>query len=257
MTGTVAMTRFTPDAEARLEHYLSDVRAALAGASDVSPAEIEADIQAHIDAEFHAAIRPVSAGELEAVLVRLGPPEVWAVTADRSPAAHGIEPFHWSDFFANLKRRLLSIPATLWNGPEDWRLPYIAFGLFVFGIFTLPIFGLGVIFLGMSYLFGRATAELAKEKGQPLGARRWLAYPGVIAIVVPLFIALTLWPLAAIPATVQEVSHAQQIVRNQEERERGLWKQLPEHPEQLEQSRRFLAMIPPPAATEPSHWPQP
>lgn len=248
MTGAAAMTTFTPEAEARLEHYLIDVRAALANAPDVNPDEIEADIRTHIDVEFRASTRPVTAVELEAVLVRLGPPEVWAAAADGTPAARGVEPFDWSAFVMNMKRRVLSIPATLWRGPEDWRLPYIGFGLFALGMLTLPLFGFGLLLLGASYLFGRATAELAKEKGQPLGARRWLVYPGVIAFAAPVFLALSLWPLVAMPATAHEVSRAQLRVRYADEAKQGPIRMntviYSATPEQLAADRQLLAAIP-------------
>ncbi len=248
MTGAVAMTTLTPDAAARLEQYLADVRAALASAPDINPDEIEADIRSHIEAEFQSAVRPVTAVELEAVLVRLGPPEVWAAAADGAPAAgRGVEPFDWAGFFAGVKQRLLSIPATLWRGPEDWRLAYVAFGLFALGILTLPLFGLGLIFLAPSYLFGRAAAELAKEKGQALGARRWLAYPGVVAFAVPLFLALSFWPLAAMPAAAHEVSRAQLRVRYADEAKMGsptVHHNYTASAEQIAADRTLLAAIP-------------
>jgi hypothetical protein len=248
MTGAVAMTTFTPDAAARLEHYLIDVRAALAGSPDVNADEIEADIRAHVDAEFRAEARPVTAVELEAVLVRLGPPEVWAVAADgAAPAARAVEPFDWSAFLTNVKRRILSIPATLWLGPEDWRLPYLGLGLFVLGLVLLPLFGFGVIFLAASYVVGRATAELAKEKGQPLGARRWLAYPGVIAFAVPLFLVVSFWPLLLVPGAVHEVSRAQFNVRYADETRLGVPRVQyvhPASPERVAADRKFLDAIP-------------
>lgn len=246
MTGAVAMTTFTPDAAARLEHYLIDVRAALASAPDVNPDEIEADIRAHIDAEFRSVVRPVTAVELEAVLVRLGPPEVWAAAAG-PPIARGVEPFDWSAFVANLKRRVLGIPAVLWRGPDDWRLPYVGFGLFVLGILFLPLFGFGLLFLAASYLFGRATAELAKEKGQPLGARRWLAYPGVLAFSVPVFLALSFWPVIFTSFAAHEVSQAQFRVRYADEAKLGTptrHSYYASSPEQIAADRKLLNAIP-------------
>jgi hypothetical protein len=59
------MTQFTPEADRRLAEYLGQVRAALAGVPDVSANDIEADVREHIETEFAAAIRAVSAVELE------------------------------------------------------------------------------------------------------------------------------------------------------------------------------------------------
>ena len=61
--------------------------------------------------------------------------------------------------------------------------------------------GLAVPTMGLSllaaFLLGRAAVALAREKGQPLGARAWLVYPGILAVGLPLFAAVTLWPVVA------------------------------------------------------------
>lgn len=195
MSGATAMTQFTPEADRRLAEYLGQVRAALAGVPDVSADDIEADVREHIETEFAAAIRAVTAVELEKVLVRLGPPEGWRPIAVGDAPRAAVEPFDWWWFARDLKRRVLGLFATLYRGPEDWRLAYITFILTVLAIPTMGIL------LPVAYLFGRATTELVREKGGTLGARRWLVYPAILAVSLPLFLALTLWPLVLIPAT--------------------------------------------------------
>ncbi|MEO2089165.1 MAG: hypothetical protein ABGY75_06670 [Gemmataceae bacterium] len=191
MTGAAAMTEFTPTAEARLHDYLAQVRQALYAHPDVSPDEVEADVREHIDTEFARLTRPVTLSELETVLTRLGPPTQWAEAGANSVAGPRIEPFDWKAFAAGVRRRVLGVFATLWKGPEDWRLAYLTFFL---TLLTPVTFGVSLL---IGYFFGRAAVELAKEKGQPLGARRWLTYPAILAVCLPLFLAVTLWPIPA------------------------------------------------------------
>lgn len=201
MTGAT-MTRFTPEAEARLEDYLTRVRAALVRSPEVNPDEVEADIREHVAAEFRHAPGLVTLPALEAVLTRLGPPDMWApagATA-RTPL------FDLKAAKEAAKRRYRDTIDTLYRGPEDWRLAYLTVGLFAFGLLTAPIV-IGALFLGMSYFFARAAIALAHEKNAPLGARRWLVYPPVLLVSVPLFLGVMLWPIAAAPIVNEELVH--------------------------------------------------
>lgn len=199
MTGAAAMTAFTPPADARLHAYLSQVRHALYGHPDVSPDEVEADVREHIATEFAHLNRPVTLGELETVLERLGPPTQWAPASQAVPK---IEPFDWTDFLVRVRRRALGVFATLWRGPEDWRLPYLTFGL---TLLAIPTAGISLI---VAYFFGRAAVELAKEKGQPLGARRWLVYPAILAVVFPLLSAILFTPGLVTGRVAVEAAHS-------------------------------------------------
>jgi hypothetical protein len=243
MTGAILMTTFTPEAEARLEEYLRQVRAAVARDPEVSPDEIEADLREHIETEFRSAIRPVTLTELEAVLVRLGPPQAWATEASRS--AKDVVVGDLTALGRWFRTRTRGVLSTLWRGPEDWRLSYLAFGLFCLGLLTLPIV-VGVLLLAASYVMGRAAAELAKDKGTTLGARRWLVYPGVLVVSVPLFLAVLLWPAVAAPAAVEAVDHYDDVVRDAEMAERGV-RGAPRWPiDRVEQARRVMGAIPGP-----------
>src|SRR5262245_42742041 len=112
MTGVRAMIEFTPSAEARLAHYLEQVRAALAGSPDVNPDEIVADIQEHVETELRGAPKPVSLGDLEGVLDRLGPPSNWLPTGRVAtpPAGPSLRDY--------LRARWKAARAALVRGPE-------------------------------------------------------------------------------------------------------------------------------------------
>lgn len=196
MTGAATMTEFTPTAEGRLADYLAQVRQALHAHPDVSPDEVEADVREHIATEFARLSRPVTLSELETVLTRLGPPTQWAHAGATSQVPPRIEPFDWRAFAAGVRRRVLGVFNTLWKGPEDWRLAYLTFGL---TLLAIPTVGLTLI---VAWFFGRAAVELSKEKGEPLGARRWLTYPAILAIVFPLLSVL----LFALPIVAARVS---------------------------------------------------
>jgi hypothetical protein len=249
MTGAFLMTSFTPEAEARLEEYLRQVRAAVARDPEVSPDEIEADLREHVEAEFRAAVRPVTLTELEAVLVRLGPPANWATEASRS--AKDVVVGDLTALGRWFRTRTRGVISTLWRGPEDWRLAYLAFGLFCLGVLTAVV-GIGVLFLAASYVLGRAAAELVKEKGTTLGARRWLVYPGVLAVSVPLFLLVMLWPVVAFPATMEAVDDYKDTVRDArlanepDPRAPQFWIVHGRNPEDVEKARRVLAAIPGP-----------
>jgi hypothetical protein len=197
MTGAETMITLTPAAEARLDEYLRQVRAAVARVPEVSPAEIEADVREHIEAAFQHAVRPVTPAELEAVLVRLGPPAQWVPgSTSQAPAAGpGWSPLAW------LRRVYRAFAAVLWRGSEDWRLPYLAFGVFALGVVAFPLFPL---FLVVSYLLARAGVAVAAEKGIDLGARRWLVYPPMVIVSVPLLVLMLFFPAFAAGMTASE-----------------------------------------------------
>ena len=192
MTGADAMTAFTPDAEARLDEYLRHVHAALAAAPDVDPAEVEADVREHIDAEFAGRGRVVALAELEPVLARLGPPEGWAGGRPpglRDKVAGGVRIARgW------LGRAARRVADALWHGPEDWRLAYLTFGLFAVGLVVLPLFP---ALLVVSYLLGRAARATARAHGADLGPRRWLVYPPLVVVSLPLLLMVLAVPVAA------------------------------------------------------------
>lgn len=169
----------TAAAEARFDDYLAQMRHALAGAADVSAAEVEADIREHVENELRDAARPVEAFVLEAVLRRLGPPTQWMPTG--RPAAPSVSVGQF------LKARWRAAVDALWRGPEDWRLAYLSFGVFAFGVLTFILFPLGLV---VSFILSRAGLAVAAERGIAVGGgRKWLLYPPVV--IVSLALSLT------------------------------------------------------------------
>ena len=55
----------------------------------------------------------------------------------------------------------------------------------------------------VAYLLGRAAAQFARERGEMLGARRWLIYPAILVVSVPLVTATLTVPLVTIPIAYQ------------------------------------------------------
>jgi hypothetical protein len=167
---------FTPDARRRLDDYLGQVRAALSGCRSVNADEVERDIREHIENEFQGATEPVSLAALDAVLVRLGSPGQWAPADEMSGWYRALVRFR--------------------DGPEDWRLAYLAFGLFLVGAAVgLTVSGpVALVLLGGGFLLARAALSVAHGRGEDLGAQRWLLYPALLPGYLGLLAVLFLWP---------------------------------------------------------------
>lgn len=196
------MIHLTPEAQAVLDDYLVDVRSAVAGHSSISPTDIEQDVREHVYAALDGTGDPVSAPQVAAVLDRLGPPTDWVADEPRSiwkyladklkPVGHkAVEQIRALPGEAYQAGRGLA--ARVRGLSPDWRLAYVAFGLFALGMIAFPLFP---AFLIASYFVARADRSLARERGEVLGARRWLIYPPMIIVSVVLLLAITLWPIA-------------------------------------------------------------
>jgi hypothetical protein len=165
------MTSLHPEAQHLLDRYLLQVRAALAGCRSIDPSEVERDILDHVEAEFPGRAEPVSRGELEPVLRRLGSPDDW-VTAEQAP------------WWRRAARRLRC-------GPEDWRLAYLAFGLLLAGLILPPL--LPVCLLA-GYCAARAALAVARSHGEDLGPQKWLIHPVLLVSSAALAALTLLWP---------------------------------------------------------------
>ncbi len=178
------MADLTDAARRSLEEYIADVRSSLRHCPSVEVADVERDVLEHIEHALAGSHEAVDAPELRGVLQRLGSPAQWVPPDELS----------W------LQRALLALR----SGPEDLRLGYLAFGLLAGSLFlacclnlaiglagTFPFLLLGVV---ASFFFARASLSAV---GQPDGAERWLTYPSLIAVYVPLTAILLLWPLPA------------------------------------------------------------
>ncbi|AMV22827.1 hypothetical protein VT84_00345 [Gemmata sp. SH-PL17] len=256
MTFTPADLDLSPEAAARFDSYLSQVRAALAGTGDVNPGEIEADIREHVENELHAAPRPVPLAALDAVLTKLGPPSQWGTTNDPTLLHRARHLFRERLLAARAGtvERAKRVRFTLWNGPEDWRLAYLAFGVFALGALTMIVFPIALV---VSYILARAGLAVAAEKGIALGAgRKWLLYPPVVLVNLVLLIALVVWPVAAAGITGREVAASAHRIENfdrpdpvprnaremRDAQSRQEWKDRVAS--QVEEDRKLLAMIP-------------
>lgn len=155
------MIEMTPAARERLDNYLQRMRSELRGTRAVVADEVEQSVREHIDIALAQAQTPVGATEVIGILDRLGPPERWLADEERPMWRRAIDRIR--------------------SGPEDWRLAYLAFGLFLASIVFLPVGGFLLLIPGM--FVSRAFVELAREHGEPLGARRWLVYPSIAVIL--------------------------------------------------------------------------
>lgn len=168
------MITLSPDAQARLESYLAEVKASLSAYGSADADEVVRDLREHIQRELVEEPSPVAVSCLEKVLQRLGAPEQWI------PAG---QPSAWNQFLLRMS-----------NGPNDWRLAYVSFGMFMLwilvGWIAMPIF---VCLLLAAVVFARAS--LTVEHAEESEGRKWLLYPPLIAFYVPLAIALIGWPL--------------------------------------------------------------
>jgi hypothetical protein len=136
------------------------MRASMSQSEHDGVAEIEQDIRDHIEAELGERPSPISADELDAVLARLGSPAQWGAG---SAAA-------------------VAVPHPISN--EDW-LAYASSALLLVG-FAVPILW------PVSFLLARWVLARIEQRGEPVGARRWLLYPplAVVSIAIGAFAEL-------------------------------------------------------------------
>jgi hypothetical protein len=148
------MTTFSPEAQQLFDRYLKTVRWSVRGVADAG--EIERDVREHVTSALEQQEEPVSSQTLRDILSRLGDPWQWVAPEDLP-----------------LWRRVLMRFSL---GPEDWRLAYACFAMTLLGFVLLPL-GVGIFVLIGAFCLGRATYELASDRDDSLGPRRWLIYP--------------------------------------------------------------------------------
>ncbi len=173
------MMELTADAQRMLDDYLRRADTHLRGASVSDAEEVARELRDHVERELANAPRPVTTRDMEAVLERLGNP------ADLVPE----EDLSWW-------RRA----AKRWStSPEDWRLAYLSIGIFSLGLLLLGTAGGGLAILG-SFFVSRAALAVAEDE-QDLGGKKWLLYPGLLIVYVPLAILLLGWPAITLLST--------------------------------------------------------
>jgi hypothetical protein len=152
------MMELTPSAQQRFDEYFRRLRHSMRGASPAEADDVEQSVREHIDVALAGAATPIGNEQLAEVLDRLGAPDRWIGVEEPS-------------FVRRMMERLRS-------GPEDWRLAYAAFGLFLLALILMPI-GIGVLLMFASYLVSRAYVDFMETKDEVPGGRRWLVYPPI------------------------------------------------------------------------------
>ena len=176
MMATTLLT-LTQEAQRELDRYLRRVRVTLQTHRSIDADDVERDVRGHIEAELAESPAPVTEDRLRRVLDRLGSPNQW-VPPDELPI--------WRKVLVSLR-----------YGPEDWRLAYMTFALFVAGPLAGPI---GLVFFFASIPMARATLALLEQEGEPVGARRWLVYPPLAVTYVAVVLAAFVGPPALMTA---------------------------------------------------------
>lgn len=179
------MIEMTDTARQRFDSYLSRLRSSLRGARSVEPDDVEQSVREHIEFALAGTPAPVGAEHLGVVLDRLGPPERWIPEEERPI---------WKQMFDRLR-----------SGPEDWRLAYIAFGMLVLTFILMPIGG--ILLLIPAFLLSRAYVAFVTEKGEPIGARKWLIYPAIVMLMLFVVGTIVIAPAAGITAFLIEEQH--------------------------------------------------
>jgi hypothetical protein len=178
------MVELTESARHCLGQFLADLRSSLRPCPSVNVADVERDVLEHIDLALAGVTGAVDAAQLQDVLLKLGRPSQWVPQEDLNP----------------IQRVLLGLK----SGPEDLRLGYLTFVVFVGTLLlaTCLYVALGLdsalpfLLLGITVSFLLARASLAAGAGTS-PVERWLIYPPLVAFYVPISIVLVLWPLAA------------------------------------------------------------
>lgn len=168
------MIDLTPSARQRLDDYYRRLRLSLRRASPAEADDVEQSVREHIDIALAGVPAPVGGEQVAEVLDRLGAPDGWVPADDRSA----------------IQRMIQQVTDRLRFGPEEWRLAYLTFGLFVLALFLMPV-GIGVFLMIASFLASRAYIDFMETKQEEPGARRWLIYPPigfVLAIATAFFV---------------------------------------------------------------------
>ena len=196
------MNNLTDNAKEHLDNYLQQVRACLKVCSSIDADEVEQNIKEHIESELQDSSEPISYDSLDDVLKKLGSPEQWVPEEEIS---------WWRKIILRLRK-----------GPEDWRLAYITFGLFLlsflvgkqmpfFAVFLWPIIIFrgtsNVVLLLASFILARATISTVGDS-KKLGGQKWLIYPSLVVIYLPIFFFVLLWPEILSFAIAQGYDHA-------------------------------------------------
>lgn len=177
------MIEMTPAARHQLDEYLERMRTELRGTRADIAHDVEQNVREHIEIALEEVETPVGETEIIGILDRLGPPEQWVGDEER-PVVDGR------------------------STADDSRLPYVSFGLVLASVALFMFYGFFLLIPAM--FVSRAWIEQKRERGEPLGARRWLVYPAIALVLA--FAAILLLvppPLAALAWLLGD--HARQL----------------------------------------------
>jgi hypothetical protein len=177
------MIELTPDAKRKFDEYLQRMRSSLQGRRAVEPDEVEQNVMTHVEEALADVPAPVGQERLGEVLAQLGPPERWLPDDERSA---------W--------RRMAD---RLVHGPEDWRLAYLSLAITFLMILFFPVGGILLVIPG--YFVSRAYVELLEERGEALGARKWLVLPPIVILLALVSLGALLGPAGGIAGVLSEV----------------------------------------------------
>lgn len=168
------MIDLTPSARQRLDDYFRRLRTSLRRASPAEADDVEQSVREHIEVALAGVPAPVGGEQLAEVLDRLGAPDGWVPSDERSV----------------VQRVVQQVTERLRSGPEEWRLAYVTFGLFLLALLLMPV-GIGFFLMIASFLASRAYVDSMETKEEAPGARRWLIYPPIgflLAVAIGFFV---------------------------------------------------------------------
>lgn len=175
------MIELTPSARQRFDDYFQRLRSSLRAASPAEADDVEQSVREHIEVALSGAPAPVGAEQLAEVLDRLGAPDGWVPAGEQSLA----------------ERLVQQVRERLRSGPEEWRLAYLTFGLFLAALILLPV-GIGFFLMFASFFASRACLDYMDSKQIAAGGRKWLIYPPIgffLVIATILFVIGLAGPL--------------------------------------------------------------
>jgi len=89
-------------------------------------------------------------------------------------------------------------------GPSSDRWALGVFAIWAIGLLLVPAEGFGLLPIFASFLLARAVLAMSEEAGSQLRWRRWLVYPSLLSVYLPLVVVALGWAVcaAAIPEVV-------------------------------------------------------
>lgn len=186
------MLEMTHDARRQLDHYLREMRATLRWCRSVDCDEVERDVLEHIEDSLAADDRPIDQSKLASVLRQLGSPVQW-IPGDE---------FTWL-----LRARVAAIRCwgvitqefrRLAGGPESLKLIYLSpLLLLIASVMTIELAETPAPYAVALFAFCASRAALAMRPPHDMQAHRWLVYPALLAVYVPIVVVLIAWTVVA------------------------------------------------------------